>query len=142
MGPSFLDSFPRNPSTYMNVGDNTYLTGTTTMRELMVVADHLAQPANRTIKGVPDPQLGGTEDQAAAEIRNFILRTLEEMIGQWGDVYSSNLLTYNGDYNTMYGSQPVTATWVTWPTIITITAIFCGPRPPSDAMTPPGLKHI
>ena len=102
-GSSHLDSFPRNPSTYLNTGDNTYITGTTTMRELLVVADQLAQTANPSIKNVLDKQLGETEDQAAVEIRNFTLRTLEEMIGQWGDVYSSNLLMYNPDYNTMYG---------------------------------------
>ena len=55
----------------MNTGDNTYITGTTTMRELLVVADQLAQTSNPKIKGVMDPQLGKTEDQAAAEIRNF-----------------------------------------------------------------------
>ena len=76
------------------------------------------------------------------EIRNFTLRTLEEMVGQWGDVYSSNLLMYNPDYNTMYGYPDGMATWGTSPTIITITATFCGPEPPSDAMTRPGLKHI
>ncbi len=102
-GNSHLNSFPRNPSTYMNTGDNTYITGTTTMRELLVVADQLAQTSNPKIKGVMDPQLGKTKDQAAAEIRAFILRTLEEMIGQWGDVYTANLLMYNPDYNTFYG---------------------------------------
>ena len=87
----------------MGTGDNTYITGTTTARELLVVADQLAQTSNPKIKGVMDPQLGETEDQAAAEIRNFALRTLEEMIGQWGDVYTANLLTYNSAYSTMYG---------------------------------------
>jgi hypothetical protein len=102
-GSSHLNSFARNPSTYMTTGDNTYITGTTTLRELLVVADQLAQTSNPKIKGVMDPQLDETKDQAAAEIRAFILRTLEEMIGQWGDVYTANLLMYNPDYSTMYG---------------------------------------
>ena len=101
--PLNLNSFPRNPTTYMSTGSNTYLNFTTTMREQLVVADQLAQTSNPKIKGVMDPQLGQTKDQAAAEMRDMILRTLEEMIGQWGDVFSANLLEYNPVYDTMYG---------------------------------------
>ncbi len=102
-GKNQLNSFGRNPSTYMGVGFNTYLNFTTTLRELVVVADQLAQTSNNKIKGVMDPQLGETKDQAAAEMRDFILHTLEEMIGQWFDVYTANLLEYNPVFNTMYG---------------------------------------
>jgi hypothetical protein len=101
--PLNLNSFPRNPTTYMSTGSNTYLNFTTTLREQLVVADQLAQTINPKIKGVMDPQLGQTKDQAAAEMRDMILRTLEEMIGQWGDVFTANLLEYNPDYSTMYG---------------------------------------
>jgi Glycosyl hydrolase family 81 C-terminal domain len=101
--PLNLNSFPRNPTTYMSTGSNTYINFTTTLREQLVVADQLAQTSNPKIKGVMDPQLGETKDQAAAEMRDLILRTLEEMVGQWGDVFTANLLEYNPEYSTIYG---------------------------------------
>lgn len=141
-GPAHLNSFARNPSTYMTTGDNTYITGTTTLRELLVVADQLAQTSNPKIKGVMDPQLGETKDEAAAEIRDFILRTLEEMIGQWGDVYTANLLTYNPDYNTIYGYPTGYGDVGHLADHHYHYGIFCGPPPTSDAMIRPGLQRI
>ena len=99
-----LDSYPRNPGTYMGVGFNTYLNGTTTPRELLTVADQLAKTNNPMIKGVLDPQLGESKDVAAAEMRNFLLQSLEDtMIGEWADVFTANLLEYNPVYSTLYG---------------------------------------
>jgi hypothetical protein len=60
--PLNLNSFPRNPTTYMSTGSNTYINFTTTLRELLVVADQLAQTTNPAIKGVMDTQLGETRD--------------------------------------------------------------------------------
>jgi hypothetical protein len=98
-----VGSFTRQPGSYMGVGNNTYLNASTTPRELLVVADQLAQTSNPKIKGVLDPQLGETKDQAALEMRDFILHSLEEQVGQWFDVFTANLLEYNTEFNTVVG---------------------------------------
>jgi hypothetical protein len=98
-----IGSFTRQPGSYMGVGANTYLNASNTPRELLVVADQLAQTSNPKTKGVLDPQLGETKDQAAAEMRDFILHSLEEQVGQWFDVYTANLLEFNTQFNTIVG---------------------------------------
>ena len=103
---TFTDSFTRNPGSYMGVGFNTYIQASTTPRELLVVADQLAQTSNVKIKDVMDPKLGETKDQAAVEMREFILNTLEEQVGQWFNVYTANLLEYNTLFNTIVGYPP------------------------------------
>lgn len=102
-GGQHTGSFTRQPGSYMGVGANTYLNASSTPRELIVVADQLAQTSNPKIKGVVDPQLGKSKDQVAAEMRDFILHSLEEQVGQWFDVYSANLLEYNTAFNTIVG---------------------------------------
>jgi hypothetical protein len=87
----------------MGVGANTYLNASNTPRELLVVADQLAQTSNPKIKDMLDPQLGETKGQAAAEMRDFILHSLEEEVGQWFDVYTANLLEFNTQFNTIVG---------------------------------------
>ena len=100
--PLNLNGFSRNAGTYLGSADNTYINKTTTLREQMVIADQLAQSTNPKLQ-VIDPRFGKTKAQVAAEMRDVLLKTLEEMIGQWADVYTTQVLQYNSKFNTMYG---------------------------------------
>jgi len=141
-GSSHLNSFARNPSTYMTTGDNTYITGTTTLRELMVVADQLAQTTNSSIKGVPDKQLGITRTRPRRKSATSPCGRSRSLLGS-GATFIPRICSCTTPTMTRCTvTPPVMAMWVTWPTTITITAIFCGLRPRSDATTRPGLKPI
>ncbi len=100
--PINLGSFATNADTYSPPGANSYINATTTPRELIAVADQLAQSTNPKLDAI-DPELGKTKKQVAAEIRDALLQSLKEMIGAWFDIYSSQLFQYNTKFNSIYG---------------------------------------
>jgi hypothetical protein len=100
--PINLGSFATNSDTYSPPAANTYLNATTTVRELLVVADELAQSTNPRLN-VVDAELGKTKKQVAVEMRNFLLQSIKEMIGVWFDVYSSQIFQYDTIFNSFYG---------------------------------------
>lgn len=100
-------SFVRNIGTYDGVQFNTYQPNLQTLVEAVTIADQLAK----------SPQLTGNDNtvnkfnaclckpktQVAAQMRDYILRALEELLGQWADVYTAQLLQYNPQFFTTYG---------------------------------------
>ena len=41
--------------------------------------------------------------EVAAEMRDYILQALKELVGQWADVYTAQFMQYNPDFKTTYG---------------------------------------
>lgn len=99
-GEAKIDSFNRNSATYVNAATNTYLNGTWSLREIMIIADQLAQTPSLNVL---DAELGKTKQAVAAEIRDSVMETLKELIAQWGDIYTSQLFQYDTGINSFYG---------------------------------------
>jgi hypothetical protein len=95
-----LNSFNRNQGAYVNAATNSYIPGTTALRELVFVADQLAQASSLN---AVDPELGKPKQAVAQEIRDALLENLKELVGQWASVYTSQLFQYNPDFDTLYG---------------------------------------
>ena len=105
------DSFVRNLGTYDNIGYNTYEQAFSTLIETLSIADQLAR----------SPKLQGQQDtssnvvknatvclckdktQVAAEIRDYLLQTLKELVSQWGDIYSAQLFQSDPGFDSTYG---------------------------------------
>ena len=90
----------RDQSAYLGDTVNTYIYATAALFESMVIADQLAQSAQLT---ATDTDLKKSKNAVAAEMRDFILQSLKELIGQWADVYTSQWFQYNPEFNTVYG---------------------------------------
>ena len=95
-------SFARNIGTYFPFQNNTYSPNVAGIYENLVIADQLSQ--SPYLNDV-DTDLKKSKQAVAAEMRDFILDALKEVIGRWADVYTSGVFQYNPDYNTLYG-QP------------------------------------
>ena len=102
-----IDSFLRNIGTYDNQQFNTYEQNLATLIESLMIADQLAH----------SPKLRGNDNstnnlhaclckpktQVAAEMRDYILQALKELVGQWADVYTAQFIQYNPTFKTTYG---------------------------------------
>jgi len=98
--PANIGSFARNLGTYVNVQTNSYIQGVSGVYEMMNVAEQLSRaPA----LAVTDSDFGKTKQLVAAEMRDYLLQTLKEMIGQWADVYTAQFFWYNSQYNSLFG---------------------------------------
>lgn len=100
--PQHLDSFLRNPGTYVNVQTNTYMPSIATLYESLVIADQLSQSAQLAGSGT-DADLGKAKTAVATEMREQILQTLKEMLAQWASVHTAQFFVYNPEYNSAYG---------------------------------------
>lgn len=98
--PANIGSFARNLGTYVNVQTNSYIQGVSGVYETMNVAEQLSRAPQLA---VIDSDFGKTKQQVAAEMRDFLLQTLKEMIGQWADVYTAQFFWYNTQYNSLFG---------------------------------------
>ncbi|MFO1417189.1 MAG: glycosyl hydrolase [Methylotetracoccus sp.] len=94
--------------TYDNTGFNTYQNGFAAFFEGLTIADQLAQ--STALKGQIDNStnnLGAclckSKQAVATEIRDYLLQTLKELVGQWGDIYTAQLLQIDSKFNTIYG---------------------------------------
>jgi hypothetical protein len=94
--------FVRNIGTYFPFQNNTYAPNVAGIFENLVIADQLSQsPYLRDV----DTDFKKPKQAVAAEMRDFILASLKEVVGRWADVYTSGVFQYNSEYNTFYG-QP------------------------------------
>ncbi|MFH1243903.1 MAG: glycosyl hydrolase [Pseudomonadota bacterium] len=95
-----INPFCRDQGYYLGYSANTYIYGTATLFEGLVLADQLAQSSQLTMS---DENLNKSKNAVAAEMRDFILQSLKEMVGQWADIYTSQWFQYNPKYYTIYG---------------------------------------
>ena len=106
-GGNHIDSFVRNIGTYDNQQFNTYEQGLSTLIESMIIADQLAHATKLTgtdnSTNNLDACLCKPKRQVAAEMRDYILQALKELVGQWGDVYTAQFIQHNHSFNTTYG---------------------------------------
>lgn len=98
--PANINSFARNLGTYINVQTNTYIQSIAGVYESMVIADQLARSPQMSDT---DPDFGKSKQAVAAEMRDVILKSLKELIGQWANVYTAQFFQYNSEYNSFYG---------------------------------------
>ena len=98
--PSHLGSFARNLGTYVNVQTNTYIQGISGVYESMMVAEQLSRSP---LLAETDADFGKSKQQVAAEMRDYLLQTLKDMVGQWADVYTAQFFWYNPQYNSLFG---------------------------------------
>ncbi|MBV9267415.1 MAG: hypothetical protein JO061_14685 [Acidobacteriaceae bacterium] len=100
--PNKLNSFVRNLGTYMNYQDNTYIPGLAGVYESLVIADELARSPVLAAAG-KDTDLGRPKVAVAAEMRDEILQSLKELIGEWGNIYTTQFFQYNPQFNSTFG---------------------------------------
>lgn len=100
--PNKLNSFVRNLGTYMDYQDNTYIPGLAGIYESLVIADELAQSSILSVAG-NDADLGRPKVAVAAEMRNEILQSLKELVGEWGNIYTTQFFQYNPQFNSTFG---------------------------------------
>jgi hypothetical protein len=98
--PANIGSFARNLGTYVNVQTNTYIQGISGVYEMLNVAEQLSRAPSLAVQ---DTDFGKTKQQVAAEMRDYMLQTLKEMVGQWADVYTAQFFWYNSQYNSLFG---------------------------------------
>ena len=102
-----IDSFVRNIGTYDNVQSNTYEQGFASLIESLIIADQLANSTKLTGNDTSTNNLNAClckpKTQVAAEMRDYILQALKELVGHWADVYTSQFMQYNPTFNTTYG---------------------------------------
>lgn len=98
--PANIGSFARNLGTYVNVQTNSYIQGISGVYEMLNVAEQLTRAPQLA---VTDADFGKTKQQVAAEVRDYLLQTLKEMVGQWADVYTAQFFWYNPQYNSFFG---------------------------------------
>jgi len=102
-----IDSFLRNIGTYDNQQFNTYEQNLATLIESMTIADQLAHSSK--LRGNDNSTnnlhacLCKPKTQVAAEMRDYILQALKELVGQWADVYTAQFIQYNPTFKTTYG---------------------------------------
>jgi Glycosyl hydrolase family 81 C-terminal domain len=106
-GGNHIDSFLRNIGTYDNQQFNTYEQGLSTLIESMTIADQLAHSSKLTGNDTSTNSLHAClckpKTQVAAEMRDYILQALKELVGQWADVYTAQFIQYNPTFKTTYG---------------------------------------
>lgn len=93
--------FMRGIAQYLGFQNNTYMPNMPGVFETLVIADQLAQA--ESMKNQSDPDIGKPKAEVAAEIRDVVLQSLKELIGQWADIYTSQFFQYNPEFNTSYG---------------------------------------
>ena len=98
--PAHLGSFARNLGTYVNVQTNTYIQGISGVYESMIIAEQLS---HSPLLAETDADFGKSKRQVAAEMRDYLLQTLKDIIGQWADVYTAQFFWYNAKYNSLFG---------------------------------------
>lgn len=102
-----INSFVRNIGTYDNQQFNTYEQGLSTLIESLMIADQLANSTKLTGIDTSTNNLNAClckpKTEVAAEMRDYILQTLKELVGQWADVYTAQFMQYNPRFNTTYG---------------------------------------
>ena len=105
-----INSFVRDIGTYDNAQNFSYEPGLATLIESLTIADQLAQSKLLTGDDTSTNKLGAClckpRKQVAAEMRDYILQALEELVGQWADVYTTQLIQYNPKFCTTYGFPP------------------------------------
>jgi hypothetical protein len=106
-GGNHIDSFLRNIGTYDNQQFNTYEQGLSTLIESLMTADQLANSTKLTGNDTSTNSLHAClckpKTQVAAEMRDYILQALKELVGQWADVYTAQFIQYNPTFKTTYG---------------------------------------
>lgn len=101
-GGQRIPAFVRDLGTYMVYNSNTYSPELAGIFENLLIADQLAQSPRLT--GF-DADLGKPRAAVAAEIRTAVLDALKELVGRWGDVYTSGFFIYNTTYDTLLPSH-------------------------------------
>ena len=105
--PNHINSFVRNIGTYDNVQTNTYEQSLSTLIESMMIADQLAHSTKLRGDDTSTNNLHAClckpKTQVAAEMRDYILQALKELVGQWADVYTAQFIQYNPTFKTTYG---------------------------------------
>jgi hypothetical protein len=106
-GGNHIDSFLRNIGTYDNQQFNTYEQGFAALIESVTIADQLAHSTRISGTDTSTNSLQAClckpKTQVAAEMRDYILQALKELVGQWADVYTAQFMQHNPKYNTTYG---------------------------------------
>jgi len=106
-GGGHISSFVREIGTYDNVQFNTYEPAFSTLIESLIIADQLANSTKLTGNDTSTNNLNAClckpKTQVAAEMRDYILQALKELVGHWADVYTSQFIQYNPTFNTTYG---------------------------------------
>src|SRR5262249_41984790 len=106
-GGNHIDSFLRNIGTYDNQQFNTYEQGFSTLIESLMIADQLANSTKLTGDDTSTNNLRAClckpKKKVAAEMRDYILQALKELVGQWADVYTAQFIQHNPQFNTTYG---------------------------------------
>jgi hypothetical protein len=101
------NSFVRSIGVYDNPQFNTYQQGLSTLIESLMIADQLARATKLTGNDMSTNNVNAClckpKRQVAAEMRDYILQTLKELVGQWADVYTTQFMQYNPTFNTTYG---------------------------------------
>ena len=100
--PNKLNSFIRNLGTYLNFGDNTYNPGLAGVYESLAIADALAHSQDLVNEG-QDKDLNKSKTAVAAEMRDELLQSLKELVGQWASIYTSQFFLYNPDFDSTFG---------------------------------------
>ncbi|MGH3803953.1 MAG: glycosyl hydrolase, partial [Pseudonocardiaceae bacterium] len=94
--------FVRNIGTYFPFQNNTYAPNLAGIYENLAIADQLAQSPH--LSDV-DTDLEKSKNAVAADMRDFSLASLKEVVGRWADPYTSGVFQYNSEFDTLYG-QP------------------------------------
>ena len=106
-GKNHIDSFVRNIGTYDGQQFSTYEQGFATLIESLTIADQLANSTKLRGKDLSTNNLKAClckpKTEVAAEMRDYILQALKELVGQWADVYTAQFMQYNPTFKTAYG---------------------------------------
>ncbi len=94
--------FVRNIGTYFPFQNNTYAPNLAGIYENLVIADQLSRSPYLSDQ---DTDLKKSKNAVAADMRDFILASLKEVVGRWADPYTSGVFQYNSEFDTLYG-QP------------------------------------
>ena len=94
--------FVRNIGTYFPFQNNTYAPNLAGIYENLTIADQLSRSPYLSDQ---DTDLLKSKNAVAADMRDFILASLKEVVGRWADPYTSGVFQYNSDFDTFYG-QP------------------------------------
>jgi hypothetical protein len=101
------NSFVRSIGVYDNPQFQTYQQGLSSLIESLMIADQLARSPALTGDDMSTNNVNAClckpKTQVAAEMRDYILQTLKELVGQWADVYTAQFMQYNPTFNTTYG---------------------------------------
>ena len=145
-GGNHIDSFLRNIGTYDNQQFNTYEQGLSTLIESMMIADQLAHSTKLTGNDTSTNSLHAClckpKTQVAAEMRDYILQALKELVGQWADVYTAQFIQDNPTFKTTYGFPAGFGSVQNSAAIISTTDIFCARPQLSVATTDRGSMAI